>query len=78
MTMAPTSGTGCLLRATLVMFGLLFLPMAGWFAHRGFSRYWLEATALVVVGILFLRLGLSKKDNSWLRLIDDLDSSRRK
>ena len=72
------SGTGCLLRATLVMFGLLFLPMAAWFAHRGFSRYWLEATALLVVGLVFLRLGLSKKDNSWIALIDDLERSRNK
>jgi hypothetical protein len=72
------SGTGCLLRATLVMFGLLFLPMAVWFAHRGFSRYWLESTALLVIGLVFLRLGLSKKDNSWLALIDDLERSRNK
>jgi hypothetical protein len=56
------------------MFGLLFLPMAIWFAHKSFSHYWLETTALVVIGILFLRLGLSKKDNSWLALIDDLES----
>lgn len=72
--MAVATGTGCLLRATLVMFGLLFLPMAIWFAHKGFSHYWLETTALVAVGIVFLRLGLSKKDNSWLALIDDLES----
>jgi hypothetical protein len=75
--MGATSGTGCLLRATLVMFGLLFLPMAIWFAHKGFAHYWLETTALVVIGILFLRLGLSKKDNSWLALIDDLESGKK-
>ena len=75
--MPPTSSTGCLLRATLVMFGLLFLPMAGWFVHRGFARYWLEASALTIVGLVFLRLGLSKKDNSWLSLIDDLESTKK-
>jgi hypothetical protein len=75
--MAPASSTGCLLRATLVMFGLLFLPMAVWFAHRGFSRYWLEASALLVIGLLFLRLGLSKKDNSWISLIDDLENTKK-
>ena len=75
--MRPASGTGCLLRATLVMFGLLFLPMAFWFAHRGFSRYWLESGALLVVGLGFLRLGLSRKDNSWLSLIDDLEQRRK-
>jgi len=75
--MARTSSTGCLLRATLVMFGLLFLPMAVWFAHRGFSRYWLEASALAIIGLMFLRLGLSKKDNSWLSLIDDLESTKK-
>jgi len=58
------------------MFGLLFLPMGVWFAHRGFSRYWLEASVLVIIGILFLRLGLSKKDNSWVSLIDDLESKK--
>lgn len=73
-----TSGVGCLLRATLVLFGLLFLPMAAWFAHRGFSRYWIEATALVIIGLMFLRLGSSRKDNSWLALIDDLEKSARK
>lgn len=72
------SGVGCLLRATLVSFGLLFLPMAAWFAHRGFSRYWMEATILVLIGLMFLRLGLSRKDNSWLALIDDLEKSARK
>lgn len=74
--MPATSGTGCLLRATLVMFGLLFLPMSVWFAHKGFSRYWLEATALLLIGLMFLRLGLSKKDNSWLALIDDLEHKK--
>jgi hypothetical protein len=66
------------LRATLVMFGLLFLPMAVWFAHRGFSRYWVEAMVLTAVGIVFLRLGLSRKDNSWLALLDDLERSRKR
>lgn len=75
--MARTSSTGCLLRATLVMFGILFLPMAAWFAHRGLSRYWLQASALVVIGLVFLRLGLSKKDNSWLSLIDDLEQTKK-
>jgi hypothetical protein len=75
--MARTSSTGCLLRATLVLFGLLFLPMAFWFAHRGFSRYWLQTSALLVIGIVFLRLGLSKKDNSWLSLIDDLENTKK-
>ncbi|HEY4305821.1 MAG TPA: hypothetical protein VGM82_15215 [Gemmatimonadaceae bacterium] len=75
--MPAAAGTGCLLRATLVMFGFLFLPMAVWFAYRGFSRYWLESLALLMVGLLFLRLGLSKKDNSWLSLIDDLEQSKK-
>jgi hypothetical protein len=75
--MPPASGTGCLLRATLVMFGLLFLPMAVWFAHRGFSRYWLEASALLIIGLMFLRLGLSKRDNSWMSLIDDLEHPKK-
>lgn len=73
----PASGTGCLLRATLVTFGVLFLPMAAWFAHRGVARYWLESLALLMIGLLFLRLGLSKKDNSWLSLIDDLEQSKK-
>jgi hypothetical protein len=59
------------------MFGLLFLPMGAWFAHRGFSRYWLEASVLVMIGLVFLRLGLSKKDNSWLSLIDDLENTKK-
>lgn len=73
----PASGTGCLLRATLVTFGLLFLPMSAWFAHRGFSRYWLESIALLLIGLMFLRLGLSRRENSWIALIDDLEHKRR-
>lgn len=75
--MAESSGPGCILRASLVFFGLLFLPVAFWFAHRGFARYWPQSLVLVGVGAAFLRLGLSRRENSWIALMDDLAKSRR-
>lgn len=76
--MAASSGPGCLLRAALVCFGLLFLPAAAWFAHRGITQYWLQVIVLAAVGVAFLRLGLSKNENSWVALLDDLATSRKK
>ncbi len=54
------------------MFGVLFLPMGIWFGWKG---YWGNAVALVLIAIGFLRLALSRDENSWMSAIDDLDDT---
>jgi hypothetical protein len=63
---------GCVLRSALVLFGVLFLPMAAWFAYVNWHRYWRDSLALLIIGIVFLRLGLSRNEDSWISTIDDL------
>ena len=72
MTRLPRPG--CLLRSALVLFGVLFLPMAVWFAYASWHRYWLDSLALLIIGVVFLRLGLSRDEDSWMSTIDDLGS----
>ena len=66
-----------MLRSALVAFGLLFLPMAVLFAYKSWERYWLRSVVLFVVSIVFLWLGLSRNENSWVSMIDDLDAGDR-
>ena len=70
---------GCLLRSMLVTLGGLFLPLALWFAYVNWHRYWGNALGLLIVGVVFLRIGLNRDEDSWLSTIDDLggDDPRR-
>jgi hypothetical protein len=63
------SRPGCLVRGSLVAFGVLFLPLAIWFAWRG---YWGQSLALFLVAAVFLKLGLSRDESSWISAIDEL------
>jgi MFS superfamily sulfate permease-like transporter len=63
-----------MLRSALVMFGLLFLPMAILFAYKSWPRYWIRSAVLLAVSIVFLWLGLSRSERSWVTIIDDLDA----
>ena len=65
---------GCLVRSSLAVFGVLFFPMALWFAFR---RLWLEAFVLGVISILFMRLAFDRSDDSWLSAVDDLEGPPR-
>ncbi|MDB4877238.1 MAG: hypothetical protein JWM41_3684 [Gemmatimonadetes bacterium] len=66
---------GCLVRGALVTFGVLFLPLALWFAWR---RFWGQAVALLLVSAAFLKLGLSRDEDSWLAAIDELGERTQK
>lgn len=61
---------GCIVRSSLAVFGVLFFPIALWFAFR---RLWLEAFVLGVISILFMRLAFDKSEDSWISAVDDLD-----
>lgn len=63
---------GCVVRTALATFGLIFLPMGIWFAWKA---YWGNAVALGLIAVVFLRLGLSRDENSWMSAIDDLDDT---
>jgi hypothetical protein len=66
---------GCIVRAALVSFGVLFLPTAIWFAWR---RFWGQSLALFVVSVVFLRYGLSRDESSWVSALDELDDQNGK
>ena len=63
---------GCVLRSALVSFGLLFLPLSIWFVYRDWQRYWGKCVALLLASAVFLWLGLSRRDDSWVSRIGDL------
>jgi hypothetical protein len=68
---------GCLLRSTLAVCGIVFLPFSVWFLRSWIQssanwRQGLQGIALIAVSIVFLRLAFTRKDNSWISAIDDL------
>lgn len=76
--MAKMARPGCLVRSALVAFGVCFIPMALWFAFAMEHRYWGRSIVLLVASIVFLWLGLSRREDSWLTMIDELDAADRK
>ena len=63
---------GCLVRSTLAIFGIIFLPFAIWFLYHDWQRNLVQALVLVLVSIWFLRLAYDRSDESPLSAIDDL------
>lgn len=68
--MASRLRPGCLVRSTLALFGVLFLPLAIWFAHSNWRRYWFHSAGLALVGAVFLWLALGRSP-----FIDALDQA---
>ncbi len=68
---------GCLVRSALVAFGLVFIPIALWFAFAKEHRYFGRAIVLLVASVVFLWLGLSRREDSWITMIDELDAGDR-
>lgn len=75
--MAKSVRPGCLVRSALVSFGLVFLPMALWFAFAKEHRYFGRAIGLLIASVVFLWLGLSRREDSWITMIDELDPGDR-
>jgi len=62
----------------LVLFAMLFLPMAIFFLHRDWRRYWLESIMLIFISVAFLVAGFNRDENSWISAIDDLGPADRR
>jgi hypothetical protein len=60
---------GCVLRTILVVFGIIFLPMAIWFFWK---MYWGSGIAVFVLSAISLKLGLTRDADSWMSMIDEL------
>jgi hypothetical protein len=60
---------GCVVRTTLVVFGIIFLPMAIWFFWK---MYWGSGIAVGVLSAISLKLGLARDADSWMSMIDEL------
>lgn len=66
---------GCVLRTALVVVGIIFLPTAIWFFWKA---YWGSAIAVLVVAAISLKLGLTRDEDSWMSIIDELGVPRHK
>lgn len=66
---------GCIVRSTLAIAGVLFLPLSIWFAHASWSRFWPRATGLFIFSLLFLWLALDRRADGPLAAIDDLSGA---
>lgn len=73
--MGPRFRPGCIVRSTLALLGVLFLPLAVWFAHAGWTRWWPRVVGLAVFGVLFLLAAVDRRDRSLLGILDDLGGS---
>jgi hypothetical protein len=60
---------GCVLRTTLVVLGIIFLPMGIWFFWK---TYWVSGIAVLVLSALSLKLGLTRDPDSLMSMIDEL------
>jgi hypothetical protein len=69
---------GCMVRSALIVFAMLFLPMAVLFLYRDWRRYWFESLMLIFVAVVFLVAGFNRSDDSWLSAIDDLGPGDRR
>lgn len=69
---------GCVVRSALVVFSLVFLPMAVIFLYRDWSHRWPESVVLIFVSVVFLSAAFNRNDDSWLSAIDELGPDDRR
>lgn len=62
---------GCLVRSTLALLGVLFVPLAIWFAvGKGRERHWLEVGGLLVAAVICFVLAFRRSE--WMDALDDI------
>lgn len=64
---------GCIVRSSLALFGIMFLPLTVWFGFGRRHHYWNESIGLFVAAAFFLYLAV-KRDSALLAAIDDLEA----
>lgn len=63
---------GCLVRSSLSLLGVLFVPLAIWFLRDGKHRYWTQSVALFV-GALVCFYFAFRRDTWLMTALDGLD-----
>lgn len=59
------------MRSTLALLGVLFVPLAIWFAvGRGRTRHWFEVVGLLVAAIVCFVLAFRRSE--WMDALDDI------
>jgi uncharacterized membrane protein len=71
--MAKLIRPGRLVRATLTLLGVLFLPLGIWFARDPKHRYLTESIALIVIAVVCFYYGF-RRDTKLMELLEGLDS----
>lgn len=64
---------GCLVRSTLAVLGIAFLPLGVWFVYANWRLYWGQSLVLLSVGLIFLRFATTREEGSWITMLDDLE-----
>lgn len=70
--MAKLIRPGRLVRATLTLFGVLFLPLGIWFARDPRHRYLTESIALLIMAAVCFYYGF-RRDTKLMELLEGLD-----
>jgi hypothetical protein len=71
-SMSSLPRPGCLVRSTLALLGVLFVPLGIWFLRDGKHRYWDQSAALFVGAIVCFYFAFRR--DSWLMTaLDGLD-----
>lgn len=60
-----------IVRGSLTLLAVLFLPIAAWFARSSLRKYWVSVLALVAVSAFFFWLAADRRPDSWLASIDE-------
>ena len=70
--MANLPRPGCLVRSTLALLGVLFVPLGIWFLRDDRHRYVIESVALFVGALLCFYFAF-RRDSALMRALDGLD-----
>jgi hypothetical protein len=60
-----------MIRATLAVFGVIFLPFAIGFLVSDFRRSWPSALVTLLVSVVFLWLAIDRSERSLVARLDD-------
>ena len=70
--MANLPRPGCLVRSTLSLLGVLFVPLGIWFLRDDKHRYWTQSVALFVGAVLCFYFAF-RRDTWLMEVLDGLE-----